>query len=147
MNEMLITLLKCTAIYFLVLICLRLLGKRSLAEISPIDLAFLILIGSTFGQQFPEDNKFLSALFSIVTLTIVNYTLTKGINKFKNIRKIVEGEPVILVRNGKVYLKRLDKENISMDHLKEAFRDKGINKIEDVNLAILETNGKISVIK
>lgn len=147
MEILFITLLKCFAIYFVVLVCLRLIGKRSLAEISPIDLVFIILIGSTLGQQLPEGYKFEGALVSIAGLTILNYVLTWCIYKYKNFRKFVEGEPVILIRNGKIYEKHLRSEKISIDHLKEAARHKGVNRIEDVELAILETDGKISIIK
>ncbi|MBK8551965.1 MAG: DUF421 domain-containing protein [Ignavibacteria bacterium] len=144
---LLITALKCIAIYFLVLLCLRILGKRSLAEISPIDLVFILLIGSVLGQQLPEENKFISALVSIIALAAVNYLLTRGIYKHKALRKIIEGEPVILIRNGKLYKNHMEREKITQEHLVEAARHKGVKELEDVELAILETDGKISIIK
>lgn len=135
------------ALYVLIMICLRLLGKKGLGEISIPDLVLIILIGEALGSLIPQENAFISAIVCIVTLGIINFALERAVFYSKSFRKVVEGEPVLLVRDGKVLRSNLKNEKMTMENLKEAIRSNGLTKIEEVKIAVLETDGEISIIE
>lgn len=147
MNDLLLTAVKSTSLYLLVLLCLRLIGKKGISEMSVMDLVLLILIGSHIAPQLPEGNKWAGAIVSIITLSLLSYTLNYFSYKFQKAQKILEGTPVILVSNGRIYHNNMRKELINMDNLKEAMHHSGIEDLSDVKAAILETDGEISIIK
>lgn len=147
MEELIFTSVKSMSIYLLVLICLRLLGKKGVAELSITDLVLVVLIGSHIAPQLPENNKWGGAIVSIVTLTLLCWLINWLTFRFKKIRRVVEGTPLILIQNGKIIHKNLKKEMISMDTLKESIRNHGLENMEKVKLAILETDGEISIIE
>lgn len=138
--------LQSIAVYILVIICLRLLGKKGLAELSIADLVLIILIAEPLGALIPEENKFLGTIICIVTLTGANYFFELMIFKSKKFRDVVEGTPVILVRNGKIIGKNMKKENVTIENLQESIRSNGLKNVSDVELGILETDGEISII-
>lgn len=147
MDSLVLIFLESIAIYVLVILCLRLLGKKGLAELSVADLVLIVLIGEALGALVPDDNKFLGAIVCIVTLTIVNYVFEHLTFKVKKFRKFIEGTPVILVRNGKVIQRNMKNEKVTIENLQEAIRSNGIKNLEDVELGILETDGEISIIE
>ena len=135
------------ALYILIMICLRLLGKKGLGEISIPDLVLIILIGEALGSLIPQENAFISAIVCIVTLGIINFALERGVFYSKKFRKAVEGEPVLIVKDGKVLRSNMKKEMMTMENLKEAIRNNGLSGIEEVKIAVLETDGEISIIE
>lgn len=135
------------ALYILIMICLRLLGKKGLGEISIPDLVLIILIGEALGSLIPQENAFISAIVCIVTLGIINFALERGVFYSKKFRQLVEGEPVLIVKDGKVLRSNMKKEMMTMENLKEAIRSNGLNGIEEVKIAVLETDGEISIIE
>ncbi|MBE2218855.1 MAG: DUF421 domain-containing protein [Ignavibacteria bacterium] len=135
------------ALYILIMICLRLLGKKGLGEISIPDLVLIILIGEALGSLIPQENAFISAIVCIVTLGIINFALERAVFYSKSVRKAVDGEPVLLVKDGRVLKANMEKEKVTMGNLKEALRSNGLTKIEEVKIAVLETDGEISIIE
>ena len=135
------------ALYILIMLCLRLLGKKGLGEISIPDLVLIILIGEALGSLIPQENAFISAIVCIVTLGIINFALERAVFYSKKIRKVVEGEPVLIVKDGRVLKANMAKEKMTMENLKEAIRSNGLTKIEEVKIAVLETDGEISIIE
>lgn len=138
--------LKTVGIYILILACLRLLGKKGLSELSAVDLVFIIIIGEGMGNLMPQDIGFVGVAVYVIALTAANYTIEWLSHKSKKFNDFVEGEPVLLIRNGKMLKKNMDKEKITIDNLKEALRSKGLKSVEQVDLGILETDGGISII-
>ena len=135
------------ALYILIMICLRLLGKKGLGEISIPDLVLIILIGEALGSLIPQENAFISAIVCIVTLGIINFALERGVFYSKKFRKVVEGEPVLIVKDGKALRSNMKEEMMTMENLKEAIRSNGLSGIEEVKIAVLETDGEISIIE
>jgi len=129
------------------MICLRLLGKKGLGEISIPDLVLIILVGEALGSLIPQENAFISAVVSIVTLGVINFILGRSVFYSKTFRKIVEGEPVLIVKDGRILKTNMKKEKLTMESLKEAIRSNGLNGIEEVKIAVLETDGEISIIE
>lgn len=133
-------------IYLLIIFCLKLTGKKGLSELSVTDFVFIMLISESFDVITGEDNKFLGAIITILTLTGVNYGLDWLTFKSKKIRTLLEGVPVIIIRNGKIVKKAMEKERLTMDNINEALRTNGLQKITDVKLGMLEEDGEISIV-
>lgn len=135
------------ALYVLIIICLRLIGKKGLAEISLSDLVLIILIGEALGSLLPQENAFLSAVVCIVTLTVMNYLILNVAFKSKAIRDFLEGSPVIIVKNGRISQKKMKEEKLTIEDLDEALREKGVKDIKNVKTAVLETDGGINIVE
>ncbi|MDZ4713503.1 MAG: DUF421 domain-containing protein [bacterium] len=148
MSDLFLLSIESIAIYLLVIFCLRLIGKKGLSELSVPDLVLIILIGEALGSLIPEENRFLSAIVCIASLTFVNFLLGQFLFKSKKFKKLVEGSPIVLVRNGRVFDSNLRSERITMDDLEEAMRSKGVSSdsLDKVDLAMLETDGEISIL-
>jgi uncharacterized membrane protein YcaP (DUF421 family) len=146
MENLALVALVTAGIYLLIVFCLRITGKKGLSEMSVTDLVFIMLLSESFDVITGEDNKVLGAIVSIATLTIVNYGLDWATFKSKRLRKILDGVPVVIIRNGKVISRNMKKEMLTMDNVKEALRGNGIRNISEVSLGILEEDGEISII-
>jgi len=135
------------ALYVLIIVCLRLIGKKGLAEISLGDLVLIILIGEALGSIIPQENAFISAVVCIITLTIMNYLILNVAYRSKLIRDFLEGSPVIIVKNGRILHKKMKEEKLTQDDLAEALREKSIKDIKSVETAVLETDGDINIVE
>lgn len=135
------------ALYVLIIVCLRLIGKKGLAEISLGDLVLIILIGEALGSIIPQENAFISAVVCIITLTIMNYLILNVAYRSKLIRDFLEGSPVVIVKNGRILHKKMKEEKLTQDDLDEALREKGIKDIKSVETAVLETDGDINIVE
>ncbi len=135
------------ALYVLIIVCLRLIGKKGLAEISLGDLVLIILIGEALGSIIPQENAFISAVVCIISLTIMNYLILNVAYRSKLIRDFLEGSPVIIVKNGRILHKKMKEEKLTQDDLDEALREKGIKDIKSVETAVLETDGDINIVE
>lgn len=134
-------------LYILVIICLRLLGKKGISELSMGDLVLIILIGEALGSLIPQENAFLSAVTCIITLSVMNFIIGRTAYRSKKFRKLLEGVPVTLIKEGKLQNDKMKNEKLTLDDLMEAIRTCGINDLNKVDFAVLETDGKISIIK
>lgn len=135
------------ALYILIIICLRLLGKKGLAELSLGDLVLIILIGEAIGSLIPQENAFLSAVTCIITLSVTNYLILNAAFRFKFLKRFLEGSPVVIVSNGRISRRKMEKEKITREDLEEALRENGIKDISNVKKAVLETDGGISIVE
>lgn len=132
--------------YFLVLIALRLMGKREIGKLSIFDLVVSIMMAeiAVFIIEDPE-MAISRAIIPILTLMLTQIILSYITLKSKKIRDLVEGEPVILIANGKVKDEEMRKQRYTIDDLLTQLREKNIANIADVEFAILETSGKLSI--
>jgi uncharacterized membrane protein YcaP (DUF421 family) len=134
-------------VYVLVMILMRLSGKRALGQFTPFDLVMLILIGNAVQNGINGgENSLSGALLMAGTLVGLNYLTAWLTARSEFLEHIIEGRAVIVARNGEVYFDVLRRELVSRDDFDEALRGAGVRHERDVELAILETNGKISVI-
>jgi uncharacterized membrane protein YcaP (DUF421 family) len=129
-------------LYFLIIVVLRLLGKKGLAQLSLTDFVLVLLI----TKSVYNDQGLFSGVSMVIALTVINYGMDYIIYKSKKARKIIVGEPVILIDNGKLKQEALKSEKVTIDELIEFVRQNGLMKIEDVKWAIMETDGSVSVI-
>ncbi|MFN8294836.1 MAG: DUF421 domain-containing protein [Chitinophagales bacterium] len=139
--------LRSTAVYVFMIIAFRVFGKRELSQLSIADLVLIVLISNAVqNAMVGENTSLLGGLTAATVLFSLNMFLGYLMFRFKKIRTLVESEPVTLIYNGKVLRKNLENVLLTMDELNSAVREHGVEKTEDVSLAILEVDGNISVI-
>lgn len=139
--------LRSGAIYVVLIVVFRLAGKRHFSQLSLIDFILLLLVSNAVQNgMVGEDTSISGAIVSALTLISINIIITKLSVKNKFISKIVEGEPKLLLRDGKIIKKAIENEGLSRDEVQEAVRKAGYAEISDAAFAILETDGSISVI-
>ena len=138
---------RCIILYFIVAIALRVMGKRQIGELQPSELVITLLFSelASMPMQSPE-LPLLSGILPILALASIEIIVS--ILTLKNIkfRYMIYGKPIILAYKGKLDQKAMEKARVSIDDLTEAMRTSGIIKIEDIDYAILETNGNMSII-
>ncbi len=139
--------LRATAIYALVMVLVRVSGKRAVGQFTPFDLVLLILIGNAVQNGINGgDNSLTGAAIMATTLIALNYAVAFVTSRSRRAEKIVEGVPVVLARNGRLFEGVLRRELVSREDFREALRMNGIDDVDKVGLALLETNGSISVV-
>lgn len=134
------------AIYLFILIAIRIFGKREMSQLSVIDFVFILLIANSVQNAMVlGDNSFVGGLVAASALFLINFVIKLLIRKNATIAKIIIGEPLMLIYDGKIIVENLNKAQVSHDELMVAIREHGVSIIEEVNLAILEVDGNISV--
>lgn len=134
-------------VYLFIIIAIRLFGKKELSQLSIVDLVFILLISNAVqNAMVGPDTSLAGGLVAAGSLFLVNYILKFVFYKFPRLGKLVQGEPLLLVYKGKLNRRNLERAKLSLDELQEAIREHGVNRIEDVDLAVLEMDGNISVL-
>lgn len=139
--------LRGTVVYFVLLIVLRLAGKRTVGQFTPFDLLVLVLLGDALqGSMIAGDDSLQGGI--ILTVTLVGWNKLTGwvTSRSRWLERAVEGKPVVLARNGHIYGEALERCQLSIDDLQEAMRNADCGAISKVRLAMLEKDGKISVV-
>ncbi|KAB7667305.1 DUF421 domain-containing protein [Bacillus sp. B1-b2] len=146
MEQFFILLFRTVVIYFLIVLIFRLMGKREIGELSILDLVVFIMIAE-IGVVAIEDYKtaFLPTLFPMFILLSIQILLAFLSLKSKKVRDFIEGEPTIIINNGKIDEVAMKKQRYNFDDLLVQLREKDIRNVADVEFAILETSGKLSV--
>lgn len=140
--------LRTVIIYLVVLIGVRLSGKREVGQMTPFDLVLLLLISNSVQNAMTgPDTSVLGGVAAAITLLLMNYLIAELSGGNRRFRKFVEGQPSLLVHDGQVIEAHMAKEHISMDELERSMREHGINNYHDVALAVLEVDGSISFLK
>lgn len=135
------------AVYLFIIIAIRLFGKKELAQLSVTDLVFILLISNAVqNAMVGPDATLLGGLVAATTLFIVNYALKYLQYRFPKFRKAVEGDTIMLVYQGKILATHLEKARITEDELMEAAREHGVSSAKEIDLAILEIDGSISIL-
>jgi uncharacterized membrane protein YcaP (DUF421 family) len=135
-------------VYGLVLIGFRLSGKRETGQMTPFDLVLVLLIANAVQNAMTgPDTSITGGLTAVVTLLLLNTGVSLLVDRSRKTRKLLEGSPTILVRNGIPIQKNFTKEKITMDEMHQALREHGIASLTDVGLAVLEIDGTISVLQ
>ena len=134
-------------VYLFVIFAIRFFGKKELSQLSIVDLVFILLISNSLQAAMIGNNTTLAGgLIAAGSLFIVNWILKNLIYKSKRISETIQGSPIMLVYQGKVIYKHLEKAQISHDELEAAIREHGVKDIAAVDLAILEVDDNISAL-
>ena len=140
--------LRTGVIYLVVLIGVRLSGKREVGQMTPFDLTLLLLLSNSVQNAMTgPDTSVIGGIVAACTLLLVNYLVAdlSGVNR--RFRRFIQGEPSLLVHDGQVIESHMAREHVSMDELQRALREHGIATYHDVALAVLEVDGSISCLK
>jgi uncharacterized membrane protein YcaP (DUF421 family) len=140
--------LRTGVIYLLVLIGVRLSGKREVGQMTPFDLTLLLLLSNSVQNAMTgPDTSLLGGAVAACTLLVLNYGVAAVSGSNRHLRRLIQGEPSLLIHDGKVIEPHMARERVSMDELHRALREHGINSPEQVALAVLEVDGSISCLK
>jgi len=139
--------LRSAIIYVIVLLGLRLMGKREIGQLTPYDFVLLLLISNAVQNAMTgPDTTIWGGLIAASTLFLMNWLITIVVARHRTLRKVIEGQPTILISQGKLLETNLKKEKVGQEEIEMAAREHGIEHLKDVELAILETDGSISII-
>jgi len=140
--------LRSVIMYLIVLIGLRLTGKREVGQMTPFDLVLLLLVANAAQNAMTgPDTSLTGGVVAVLALLIVNAVMTRLVWKNRQLSRFVAGTPTLLIHHGIVLSKNLDREHLTVEELDQALREHGISTVADVYLATLEVDGSISVLK
>ena len=139
--------LSTSVIYLFIVIAIRIFGKKELAQLSVVDMVFILLISNAVQNAMVGPDSTLSGgLVAATTLFVINYGLKYLQYRFPKFGKAIEGDATMLIYKGKILESHLKMAKITNDELMEAVREHGVEAVKDVDLAILEVDGNISVL-
>ena len=134
-------------VYLALLALLRFGGKRHVGQLSIADLVLVLLIANGVqNAMVGENTTLIGGIAAALTLVVIDRLIDGFSQRSDRVRTVLEGEPRILIRNGVMLDKAIREEGVTTGDLMSAVRQHGIAEVEDIDLAVLETNGSISVI-
>lgn len=140
--------LRTATVYAVVLLGVRLSGKREVGQMTPFDLTLLLLISNSVQNAMTgPDTSVMGGVAAAATLLILNYAVAELSGGNRRFRKLVQGQPSLLVHDGQVISAHMAREHVSMDELERALREHGIASYHEVALGVLEVDGSISCLK
>jgi len=142
------TIIRAAAIYAFLFVVFRVSGKRSLSDITTFDFVLLLIIAETTQQALiGDDFSIMTAVVLISTLFLIEIGLTILKQRSPRLDNFLEGEPVVLVENGRPLQERMDLERVDLDDILEAARRwRGLERVDQIKFAVLERDGNITVI-
>ena len=136
------------AIYLLVLIGIRLSGKREVGQMTPFDLTLLLLLSNSVQNAMTgPDTSLAGGAVAAVTLLVLNYLVAEVAGANRHFRRFVQGHPTLLIHDGELIAANMAREHVALDALQTALRQHGVGSTKDAALAVLEVDGTISVMK
>ncbi len=139
---------RATAVFWLLWLVVRGTGKRSLAELTPLDLILVVIVGDLAQQGVTqEDMSVTGAMVAVSVFVAWTFLADTMGKKWPRSARILAGEPVIVVHRGVPLEDRMNRERVDLDELKEAARLQGISNLADIEFAVLETDGEISFVR
>jgi uncharacterized membrane protein YcaP (DUF421 family) len=139
--------LKSIAVYVFIVAAIRVFGKKEFAQLSVVDLVFILLISNAVqNAMVGSDSSLPGGLVAALALFLANFTLKKLEKHFPQVGHVIEGEPIMLVYHGKVLTAGLKNADLTQAQLSAAIREHGIEDVAHVDLAMFEIDGNISVI-
>ena len=140
--------LRAIVAFLFVLLLTRIVGRRELGSLEPFDLILLVMIGDLVQQGVTQnDFSVTGMLLAGGTIAVLVVLVSYGNFKLPWLRPVLEGEPVVVVQDGEPVRRNLDRNRITVGELLAAARQEGLPSLEQVQWAVLETNGSISFIQ
>jgi uncharacterized membrane protein YcaP (DUF421 family) len=133
--------------YLFIFLLTRIVGRRELSSLEPFDLVLLIVLGDLIQQGVTQSDYSVTGLIlAATTIALLQVTVSYVSYRFRAVRPILDGEPMVLVEDGRVLDKNLDRERLTTEELAVQARLNQIDSLDKVRWAVLETNGQISFI-
>ena len=146
MSELLIVGWRTVFLYVFILVVLRLMGKREVAELSVIDVVVFVIMAEVvaFALESPDKNLFLSIIPILILLAIQLISSYISL-KSKKFRDLVDGDPTVIIRHGEIIEEEMRRQRYNLDDLFQQLREQQVGSIRDVTFAFLEPSGNLSV--
>jgi uncharacterized membrane protein YcaP (DUF421 family) len=139
--------IRTVVIFLFILLLTRVMGRRELGQLEPFDLIVLVVIGDLVQQGVTQDDYSVTGAVLVVTTLGLMTVLLSYVNfRVARLRPILDGEPIVLVEDGRPIERNLRRERITHEELRSAARLQQIGSLDEVRFAVLETNGAISFI-
>jgi uncharacterized membrane protein YcaP (DUF421 family) len=134
-------------VYVALLVGLRLAGKRELGQMTPFDLVVILLVANAVqNAMVGPDTSLTGGLIAAGVLIVGNYGVAEARERLPWLRRAVEGMPTLLINDGKFVSQHLRREGLDEDEVLMAIREHGVADVKDVRMAVLETDGSISIV-
>lgn len=147
MQEYLILMGKCFVVYFVIIIALRVMGKREVGELSVFDIVIYLVMSELLALSITDaEESILKSLVPIFTLAFMQIAISWVLLKSKKARDVFDGKCVILIHNGHINQREMQKNRYSMDDLMSQIRSRDLCSPDEVAFAVLENNGQLSVL-
>ncbi len=135
-------------VFFALYVLMRIIGRRELSKLEPFDLILLIILGDAVQQGLTQDDYSLTgAMLAVGTIAVLQVVVSFLNFRFPRLRPALNGEPIVIVQDGKPIPRNLKRERLTYEDLAESARLQGIGSLDEVAWAVLETSGAISFIK
>lgn len=139
--------IRAVVLLFFVFLLTRIVGRRELSSLEPFDLILLIVIGDAIRQGLTQDDYSVTGAFIVVgTFALLQVFVSFVSYRFPRLRSTFDGEPIVIVQDGKALDRNMKRERITVDEVMVEARCQQIAKLEEIAWAVLETSGRISVI-
>jgi uncharacterized membrane protein YcaP (DUF421 family) len=140
-------LLRTTAVYLFLLVGLRLAGKRELGQLNPFDLVVLLVLSNTVQNAIiGDDNSLIGGIIGATMLLLVNWTVVRFYYVHPWLQRLIEGDPDVLIRDGRVLTQNLKRQLITYTELEAAARRQGIEALDKVDTCRLEAGGALTFV-
>ncbi len=141
------TVIRACFVYFLLLLIFRIAGKRTLGEITTFDFVLTLIISEAIQQALVDsDHSMTNAFLLVVTLVGLNVLMSLIKQRSRPIERLIEGTPVIILQNDKLHRDRMDQERVDDADILAAARElQGISRLDQIQYAVVEKDGKITV--
>jgi uncharacterized membrane protein YcaP (DUF421 family) len=140
--------LRAAFLYLFVIFVMRVIGRRELSSMTPFDLVLLIILGDAIQQGLTQDDYSVTGAVIAVAAIATMQVVTSYVSfRSKRVRRVLEGDPLVIVDHGKLIQENLTRERMTEDEVAEEARHQEISSLDEVDWAILESNGQISFIK
>jgi uncharacterized membrane protein YcaP (DUF421 family) len=141
--------LRAIVVYFFILLLTRIVGRRELSSLGPFDIILLVVIGDAVQQGLTQDDYSLTGAMIVVTAIALLQVLTSYLSfRFRSLRPVLEGDPIVIVQDGKLIERNLHRERLTLEDVMEEARSSAqIASIEEIQFAVVERNGTISFLE
>ena len=151
MSEILTSILeisfRTSIIYLTIFLGLRLLGRREVGQMTILDLVLLLLLSNAVqNAMVGSDTSIIGGIAAASVLLLINFFITKISLRWPSFRHLIEGEPILIILHGKVITSHMKRVDLNEQILTEAIREHGLAEVNEVEMAVLEIDGSISVI-
>lgn len=135
-------------VYVFLMIALRVCGRRELGQMTTFDLVLLLVLANAVQNSINAgDNSLGGGLVSATTLLVVNFAVGEATYRWRWFERVVQGRPLTLVRHGKLVLRNLKRERVTLEELRSALRKQGIDGVSECKQAVLESNGTLTAVR
>jgi uncharacterized membrane protein YcaP (DUF421 family) len=140
--------IRATVVFFVILVVTRAVGRRELSSMEPFDLILLVVIGDLVQQGVTQsDNSVTGAITVICTMALLTVATAYLSFRFRRLRPLLEGDPILVISDGRVLERNLHRQRMSMEELAAEARLQSIASLAEVRYAVLESNGRVSFLK